>query len=102
MNNPNQERIRALALQIDQLSAELRSLLVITNPVPVPDPPTRSSSSGFTVGSRVQILNKYKGLLHQQGTITKVGSVFVWFRLDSTGQITSRRHKNLRVISNTQ
>jgi len=102
MNDPNQERIRSLALQIDQLSAELRSLLVVTTPAPVPVFPTRASSSSFIVGDRVQILNKYKSLLHQQGTVTKVGSVFVWFRLDSTGQITSRRHKNLRVISNTQ
>jgi len=96
MTDERLQRIQSLASQIDRLSAELNSLLTLEDP---PAPPPRVSSSRFSVGDRVQILNKYKGLLGQQGVVTRTGSVFVWFRLDSSGQITSRRHKNLRVLS---
>jgi len=91
-------RIQDLATRIDLLSAELNTLLSLE----VPDPPPRPAATKFAVGDRVQILNKYKGLLHHQGIVTRVGSVFVWFKLDSSGQITSRRQKNLRVISSAQ
>jgi len=102
MANERRQRIQDLALQIDQLSAELNTLLSFADPLPDPAPRPPPSSSRFTVGARVQILNKYKGLLNHQGVVTRVGSVFVWFRLDSSGQITSRRHKNLRVLSTSQ
>jgi len=97
-------RIQSLASQIDLLSAELSTLLSLEDPLPAPRPPVEAPSvpPRFVVGARVQILNKYKGLLHHQGVVTRVGSVFVWFRLDSTGQVTSRRHKNLRVLSTSQ
>ena len=103
MVDDGNQRIRSLALQIDTLSAELRDLLLVAAPpTPIPVPPAPSPTSRFSVGSRVQILNTYKGLLHHQGIVTKVGSVFVWFKLDSTGQIVFRRHKNLRVLSTSQ
>jgi len=98
MTDERARRIQTLATQIDLLSAELNTLLSLE----VPDPPLRPANSKFCVGDRIQILNKYKGLLHHQGIVTRVGSVFVWFKLDSSGQITSRRHKNLRVISSAQ
>jgi len=98
MTDERRRRILVLASQIDLLSEELNTLLSVTDQVPsVP-----SSSPKFRVGDRVQILNKYKGLLGHQGLVTRVGSVFVWFRLDSSGQITSRRHKNLRILSSAQ
>jgi len=104
MADERRRRIQSLASQIDLLSAELSTLLSLEDPLPGPRPQVAAtpSSSRFVVGARVQVLNKYKGLLHHQGVVTKVGSVFVWFRLDSSGQITSRRHKNLRVLSSSQ
>lgn len=104
MAEERRRRIQSLASQIDLLSAELSTLLTLDDPLPAarPQVATLSSSSRFVVGARVQILNKYKGLLHHQGVVTRVGSVFVWFRLDSSGQVTSRRHKNLRVLSTSQ
>jgi len=98
MTDERSRRIQALASQIDLLSAELNTLLSITPQVPS----TPSLSPKFHIGDRVQVLNKYKGLLGHQGLVTRVGSVFVWFRLDSSGQITSRRHKNLRILSSAQ
>lgn len=98
MADERSRRIQSLATQIDLLSAELNTLLSVT----VPDPPATPSSPRFKVGDRVQILNKYKGLLGHQGVVTRTGSVFIWFRLDSSNQITSRRHKNLRLLSSAQ
>ena len=98
MANERARHIQTLANQIDLLSAELNTLLSITDQ----GPPSPSLSDKFRVGDRVRILNKYKGLLGHQGVVTRVGAVFVWFRLDSSGQITSRRHKNLRILSSAQ
>jgi len=98
MANERNRRIQSLAHQIDLLSAELNTLLSVTDQDLPPPPP----SLKFRIGDKVQILNKYKGLLGHQGVVTRVGTVFVWFRLDSSGQITSRRHKNLRILSSAQ
>jgi len=99
MANERHRRIQDLASQIDSLSAELNTLLSLADRDQSPPP---SSSSKFRVGDKVQILNKYKGLLGHQGVVTRVGTVFTWFRLDSSSQITSRRHKNLRLLSSAQ
>ena len=58
MANESARRIQTLANQIDLLSAELNTLLSITDQ----GPPSPSLSDKFRVGDRVQILNKYKVL----------------------------------------
>jgi len=102
-------RIEALSSQIVALSAELHNLLLSEDDTPVPVPPeppavpvppvAPPSSDTFVVGSRVQILNRYRGLQGSQGTVTRVTRVFIYLRLDS-GRSTSRQRSNLRILSN--
>jgi len=87
-------RAQALATQIASLTEELNLLLVADAP---PAPPT-SSSEPFVKGTRVQILNRYRGLQGQTGVVTRPTRVFIFFRLDSSGAITSRQRKNLRIL----
>jgi len=112
-------RIRDLSDQILTLSTELNRLLRLNAdtlhqvpadldpPLPVPPVPPappvppEPSSESFSVGSRVQILNRYRGLQGQQGTVTRVTRVFIYLRLDS-GRSTSRQRSNLRILSNPQ
>jgi len=106
----NRQRALDISEQIATLSAELNRLLrlealdlnrVPPDPVPsvVPDNPAPPES--FSVGSRVQITNNYRGLRGQQGTVTRVTRVFIFLRLDS-GASTSRQRRNLRILSTPQ
>ena len=99
-----QQRIQDLASQISALSVELNRLLITANPPQQQPPPApaRRSSERFPIGTRVRITNKYRGLQGQTGVVTRPTPVFIFFRLDSTGSITSRQRKNLRVISDPQ
>jgi len=95
------QQLLDLAHQISALSAQLNRLLLVEQPIP-PPPPQAPRSSDFVVGDRVQILNSYKGLRGQRGQVTRVTRVFIFFRLDTTGAVTSRRRSNLRVVSRAQ
>jgi len=106
-------RIQDLSDQILTLSTELNRLLRLDTanlhqvppeadpPLPVPPVPPSPPPETFSVGSRVQILNRYRGLQGQQGTVTRVTRVFIYLRLDS-GRSTSRQRSNLRILSNPQ
>jgi len=74
------QQLLDLAHQISALSAQLKRLLLVEQPLPpIPPPPPRSSD--FVVGDRVLILNSYRGLRGQQGLITRVTRVFIFFVL---------------------
>jgi len=95
------QQLLELASQISALSAQLNRLLLVEQPLPPPPPPPPRTSA-FVVGDRVQILNSYKGLQGQRGIVTRVTRVFIVFRLDTSGAVTSRRRSNLRVVSRAQ
>ena len=67
-----------------------------------PSPPPRSlnpaSTGFFQTDDRVQILNSRNGLRGHQGTVSHTNDRFVYFRLDSTGDIVWRSARNLRRI----
>jgi len=99
---PNRDQqLLDLASQISELSAQLNRLLLVEQPIP-PPPPQPPRSAAFVVGDTVQILNTYKGLQGQRGIVTRVTRVFIFFRLATTGAVTSRRRSNLRVVSRAQ
>jgi len=90
----NRQRALDISEQIATLSAELNRLLrlealdlnrVPPDPVPpvVPDNPAPPPPDSFSVGSRVQITNNYRGLRGQQGTVTRVTRVFIFLVLSS-------------------
>ena len=95
------QQLLELASQISALSAQLNRLLLVEQPLPPPPPPPPRTSA-FVVGDRVQILNTYKGLQGQRGVVTRVTRVLIFFRLDTSGAVTSRRRSNLRVTSRAQ
>jgi len=102
MSTADSRRIQDIADQISTLSAELNRLLLVHRPVPDPAVPPVPSSPAFVVGDRVQILNTYRGLQGHRGIVTRVTRVFIFFKLDTTGSVTSRRRSNLRVLSRSQ
>jgi len=111
-----QQRIQDLVAQIDQLSTELSSLILLSEdprrapavvdpvPDPPPAPPARvpsrpSTSLRFQAGDRVQILNNRNGLRGQTGTVTRTSVPFVYFTLDSTGVEIYRGRLNVSKLS---
>lgn len=91
-------RIRHLSSQIADLSAELDRLLSIADPEDTPPPaptPPPPAPRDYVIGDRVEILNTYRNLRGARGYVTRVGTRFIHFTLDS-GLETSRLRRNLR------
>ena len=99
-------RIQELAAEIRRLSLELDSLLLVTNSPPsLPRPLPRASVtlssaplSDFPLGSCVEILNSCNSLQGQRGTIVRTNSAFVFFHLDSSGELVWCSRHNLRPL----
>ena len=109
-------RVQEITEEIANLSAELQELLSIgaddqqVNRQAIPQTrQNRTRTRRVTVyqqeeqrpvqvGDRVQILNSYRGLRGERGTVTRFTTSRVWFDLDSTGENTFGEKQNLRRI----
>ena len=92
-------RIQDITSELRRLSLELDSLLsVSSSDSPVPSPP-RPPVPTFQVGSRVRILNSRNGLQGHLGTVVRTNDAFVFFTLDSSGDLVWRSRRNLALLS---
>ena len=107
-------RIRDIVQQITELSDELQNLILADDPPaflpePPPRPPPRPpsppqpvrsnnphSTGYFLAGDRIEINNTRNGLRGFRGTVHHTNNRFVFFTLDSTGDIVWRSPRNLR------
>ena len=95
--NRRAQHIQSLAAEINRLSAELDSLLSVSDhslPGPSPPPPL-----AFVPGARVEILNNRYNLQGSRGTIVRTNPSFVFFRLDSSNEVIWRSRRNLCLLS---
>ena len=89
-------RIQAIASETNRLSAELDSLMSLSdNPL---SPPASSLPLDFVPGDRVEILNNHHSFQGSRGTVLRTNLSFVFFRLDLSNEVVWRSCRNLRLL----
>ena len=91
-------RIQELAIQIDALSSEMRTLVLKVNKKEISKPQPTIKGKTIVIGSKVVITNRYKGNYGKTGVVIAMNKIYVDIKLDSEDLVVKKAKTSVKLI----
>ena len=97
MKTEKKVRINEIVKSIDELSSELRQLLIEDEPARAVSESESKKTKTILVGTRIKVTVKYGGYRNMEGTVIKIKPFYLTIRMDN-GDIIKKQKSSVKII----
>ena len=91
-------RIQELAIQIDALSSDMKTLAIKVSKKEVVKPQPTIKAKTIMIGSKVVITNRYKGNYGKTGVVIAMNKIYVDIKLDSENLVVKKAKTSVKLV----